>query len=78
MYTYCVVCLTEFGYNLVRFCRIESSLTTESILDGHENDDFDTTTASTFKLSFDSKGFGVKNHAFYVLNLVHSTSLIIR
>jgi len=28
--------------------------------DGHENDDFDTTTASLLKLSFDSKGFGVK------------------
>jgi len=28
--------------------------------DGHENDDFDTTTASTLKLSFDSKGYGVK------------------
>jgi len=28
--------------------------------DGHENDDFDTTTASMLKISFDSKGYGVK------------------
>jgi len=57
---------------------VKANLERKRSADGHENDDFDTTTASTFKLSFDSKGFGVKNHAFYVLNLVHSTSLIIR
>jgi len=29
-----------------------------------QNDGFDTTTASTLKLSFDSKGYGVKNPTF--------------
>jgi len=31
-----------------------------TLADGHENDDFDTTTASMVKFSFDSKGYGVK------------------
>jgi len=29
--------------------------------DGHGNVDFDTTTSLMLKLSFDSKGYGVKN-----------------
>jgi len=41
---------------------------------GHENNDFDTTTASKLELSFDSKGYGVKNPTFYVLDLVCLTS----
>jgi len=35
--------------------------------DGHENE----ATASMIKLSFDSKGYGVKKPTFYVLDFVH-------
>jgi len=38
--------------------------------DGHENDDFDTTTASMLKLSFVSKGYCAKYPTFYGLDLV--------
>jgi len=44
--------------------------------DGHENDDFYTTTASILKLSIYSKGYGVKNPTFYALDLVCVTSLL--
>jgi len=37
--------------------------------DGHENDYFDSTTPSMLKLSFDSKGYGVKYLMFYIVDL---------
>jgi len=44
--------------------------------DGHEKDDFDTTTDSMLRLFLDSKGYCVKNPTFYLLDLVCLTSLL--
>jgi len=52
----------------------KSNLEHKRCADGHENNDFDTTTASMWKLSFDSKGYGAKGLTFYVLDLVYLTS----
>jgi len=41
-------------------------------IDGHENDDIETKTASMLKLSFDSKGYDVK------IDLVCLTSLLVQ
>jgi len=38
---------------------------------------FDTTAASMLKLSFGSKGYGVKKTTFYVLDMVCLTSLLV-
>jgi len=53
-----------------------ANLERKGCADAHENDGFDTTTASILKLSFDSKGYGVKDSTFCVLDLICLTSLL--
>jgi len=60
--------------------RKEKNLVRKCYADDHENDDVDTTTVSMLsmlKLSFDSKGYGVKNlHVLRSLDFVCVTSLM--
>jgi len=57
--------------NFQLVCTFELYFLFRVLADDHENDDFDTTTASMAKLSFDSKCYGVKNYVsrFVLLNL---------
>ena len=42
--------------------------------DDHENQVFDVATSLIWESSFHSKGYGVRNHTLYVLDLVYLTS----
>jgi len=46
--------------------KANANLERKRCTDGHENDGFDITTASMLKLTYDSKGYDVKNLSCFV------------
>jgi len=64
------------GSNLTIGRLSKANLEHKCCTDGHENYDFDTTTTSMLKLSFDSKGSYVLRSRFGLYNLATNISRI--